>query len=184
MKKLIHSIFILLFFSCEKKFDNYSEVILNYKLFSLQVNLDSDYILFSKRQGLKKLGVLPPKIDINSQQSEIDTMNQYIESTFALPTTRTYKFSQTEKKEIFTILNSFESADLKGTVEFPQGHCPVFNLVLIKSEGKLFDVEKQCYYTKKQEKLKNLIFDIAIKNEKDSLNLAILNRSKNLIPHE
>lgn len=184
MKNTILLFCLFLIFSCEKKEKDYSELILNYKLFSLQVNLDSDYILLSKRQGLKKLGIFPPKIDGNIPQSEVDSMDKFIESTFALPTTKIYKFSPQEKSKIQTILNSFERKDLEGTIEFPQGHCPIFNLVLIATDGKVYDVETQCYYTKNQEILKNLIFETAIKNEKDSLNLAILNRSKNLKPHE
>jgi len=183
MRNVIFLIVLLLIFSCKKEEDNYSQLILNYKLFSLQANLDSDYVLLSRSQGFKKLKIHLPKNDDNISQSEVDSMKG-IESTFALPITKIYKFSQNEKTEIITILKSFKSEDLEGAIEIPQGHCPAFNLVLIKSEGKVYDVEAQCYYTKKQEKLKNLIFDIAIKNEKDSLNLAILNRSKNLRPHE
>ncbi len=184
MKNTILLISLLLIFSCKKEEKTYSQILLNYKLFSLNVNLEANYILFSKRQGFKELGVFPPRIYVNTPQSEVDTTNRYIESTFVLPITKTYKFSPQEKSEILTILNTFKQEDLEGTIKFPQGHCAIFNIILVETEGKVYDVETQCYYTKNQEKLKNLIFETAIKNEKDSLNLAILNRSKNLQPHE
>ena len=184
MKNTILLISLFLIFSCKKEEKSYSQVLLNYKLFSLNVNLDGNYIRLSRSQGFKELGVYPPRIYVNTPQSEVDTMNRYIESTFVLPITKTYKFSPEEKSEMLEILNTFKQEDLEGTIKIPQGHCAIFNFILVETEGKVYDIETQCYYTKNQEKLKNFIFETAIKNEKDSLNLAILNRSKNLKPHE
>ena len=108
MKNTILLISLFLIFSCKKEEKSYSQVLLNYKLFSLNVNLEGNYILFSKRQGFKELGIFPPRIYENSPQSEVDSINQYIESTFVLPITKTYKFSPQEKSEILTILNTFK----------------------------------------------------------------------------
>ena len=62
MKNTILLISLLLIFSCKKEEKTYSQILLNYKLFSLNVNLEANYILFSKRQGFKELGVFPPRI--------------------------------------------------------------------------------------------------------------------------
>ena len=188
MKNTILLISLLLVFSCKKEEKSYSQVLLKYKLFSLNVNLEGNYILISRSKGFKELDLLPPPyFEKNSTQKEIDSITKdfdMMKLDWALPITKIYKFSPQEKSEILAILKTFKQEDLEGTIEFPQGHCAIFNIILVETEGKVYDVETQCYYTKNQEKLKNLIFETAIKNEKDSLNLAIINRSKNLQPHE
>lgn len=188
MKNTILLISLLFFFSCKKEKKGYSQFLLNYKLFSLNVNLEGNYILISRRQGFKELDLLPPPyFEKNSTKKEIDSIRKdfdMMKFDWALPITKIYKFSPQEKSEMLTILNTFKQEDLEGTVKIPQGHCAIFNLILVETEGQVYDIETQCHYTKNQEKLKNFIFETAIKNEKDSLNLAILNRSKNLILHE
>ena len=185
MKKIIFILILSFLFSCGKDEKGYSQVILNYKLFSLNVNIDDNYILFSRRQGFKELGYFPPPLlDESSSKEETDSIRNVYKTEFALPKTKIYKISDAESEEIQNIIASFKKEDLEGTVKMPAFHCPIFNLILIKNNNEVFDVENQCYYTKNQEKLKSKIFDISIKNENDSLNLSILKRVKNLQPHE
>ena len=188
MKNIILLIVLVLVFSCKKEDKSYSQVILNYKLFSLDVNLENNYILISRRQGYKYLSLLPPPyFEKSNNQKQNDSVRESYkkkELEWALPITKTYRFSEKQKMKIISSLNALQQTDLQGIINFPQGHCAIFNIILVKENGGIYDVETQCYYSDNQEKLKNIIFETAIEKESDSLNLAILNKSKNLKPHE
>lgn len=188
LKNIVFLFLLFLVFSCKKEDKSYSQVILNYKLFSLDVNLENNYILISRRQGNKYLSLLPPPyFEKSKNQKQNDSVSENYkkkELEWALPITKTYKFSEKQKMKMISNLNALQQKDLQGTINFPQGHCAIFNIILVKGNGEIYDVETQCYYSETQEKLKNIIFETAIEKESDSLNLAILNRSKNLKPHE
>lgn len=188
MKNIAFLFVLFLIFSCKKEDESYTQIILNYKLFSLDVNLENNYILISRRQGYKYLSLLPPpyfeKSNNQKQNDSIRANYKKKELEWVLPITKTYKFSEKQKMKIISNLNALQQIDLQGTINLPQRHCAIFNIILVKGNGDIYDVETQCYYSEAQEKLKNIIFETAIEKESDSLNLAILNRSKNLKPHE
>lgn len=77
MKNIAFLFVLFLIFSCKKEDESYTQIILNYKLFSLDVNLENNYILISRRQGYKYLSLLPPPyFEKSNNQKQNDSIRE------------------------------------------------------------------------------------------------------------